>query len=103
MPVKHFILLVVYLLVSLASSFSKEGICQRTVSVMPLTFIEWRPSLRKEEKQQLWKQISWCKSETFKVTITFSVYMCIFSYVQEKKLKVKSKFVKFIKCIAIVK
>ena len=53
MPVKHFILLVVYLLVSLASSFSKEGICQRTVSVMPLTFIEWRPSLRKEEKKQL--------------------------------------------------
>ena len=52
MPVKHFILLVVYLLVSLASSFAKKGICQRTVSVMPLTFIEWRPSLRKEEEKK---------------------------------------------------
>ena len=102
MPMKHFILLVVYLLVSLASNFAKKSICQRTVSVMPLTFIEWRPSLRKEEKK-LWKQISWHKSEMFKATIIFSVYMCIFCYVQEKKLKIKSKFVKFIKCIAIIK
>ena len=102
MPMKHFILLAVYLLVSLASNFAKKGICQRTMSVTPLTFIEWRPSLRKEEKR-LWKQISWRKSEMFKATIIFGVYMCIFSYVQEKKLKIKSKFVKFIKCIAIIK
>ena len=48
---KHFMLLVVYLLVSLASNFAKKGICQRTVSVTPLTFIEWGALSRKEEKK----------------------------------------------------
>ena len=68
MPVKDFILLVVYLLVLLASNFTKrltsyvnrtfrlpqmkierKPICQRIPSVARLTFVEWRSALKKEK------------------------------------------------------
>ena len=48
---KDFILSVVYLLVPLTCNFAKETICQHIVSVVQLTFIEWRSALKKEGKR----------------------------------------------------
>ena len=50
---KDFILSVVYLLVPLTCNFAKETICQHIVSVVQLTFIEWRSALIKKEGKRL--------------------------------------------------
>ena len=51
MPVKDFILLVIYLLVPLACNFAKKNICHQVASNARLTFIEWRSAIKKEEKK----------------------------------------------------
>ena len=89
MPVKNLILLVVYLLVPLACIFAKEKtICQEIASDKKLTFIEWRSALKKEGLKKFWKQISWCKVKSLK---PWSTLACIFSYIEEEKVKNKIK------------
>ena len=54
MPVKDFILLVVYLLVCQACSFAKTNqIWQRIALVVLLTIVEWRSALKGEGKKTL--------------------------------------------------
>ena len=87
MPVKGFVLLVVYLVLYPVTS-PKKTIWQQIASVAWL--IRWMGICLKEgRKQKLWKQISWRKSEKFKSTINFSVY--IFLCRRRKKIKNKIK------------
>ena len=71
----------------------EKNICQRIASVVRLTFVEWRSTLKKEGKK-LWKQILWRKSEKFKATINFRVYIFL---TMKKKIKNKIKFHKVYK------
>ena len=94
MPMKDFILLVVYLLVPLTCNVvKKKPICQWIASVARLTIVKWRSALKKEGKK-LWKQKSWCKSEKFKATINFSVYIFL---LWRNKIKNKIKVHKVLK------
>ena len=91
MPVKDFILLVVYLLVPLDCNFAKKSHLP-AICVHHTTRIHWI-EIRFKEGKKLWKQISLNKSEKFKVMINFSVYIFL---PWRKNLKIKSKLVKHI-------
>ena len=89
MPVKY----------PLACNFAKKKPFSSIVSVAWLTFVEWRSALKKGKNFE--SKYHDIKKKSLKRRSTL---VCLFTYAKDKKnLKIKSKFIKFIKYIIIIK
>ena len=77
----------------------EKKLCQRIALVKRVTFVEWKSALKKEGKRNFESKYHDVKVKSLEQRSTL---MCIFSYVEEKK-RVKSKFIKFTKCVTIIK
>ena len=83
MPVKDFILLVVYLLVCQSCNFAKTNqICQRIPLVTLVTIVEWRSALKREGKKNFESKYHDVKKKSLKWKSTL---VSLFTYNEEEK------------------